>query len=181
MIRKLLLVGWDAADWKLINPLLDAGMLPALNGLIGRGVMGNITTLQPMMSPMLWTSIATGKTADQHGILGFIEPDPFTGGVRAAASTSRKGKALWNILNQNEFRSLVVGWFASQPAEPVNGVYISNLFAKPASAVREPWPVTPGSVHPARVEASLAALRVHPSDLTGDDLLPFVPELARID
>jgi len=27
--QKLLLVGWDSADWKIIHPLLDAGELPA--------------------------------------------------------------------------------------------------------------------------------------------------------
>ena len=42
--------------------------------------MGNIATLDPPMSPLLWTSIATGKTADLHGIHGFAEPDPATGG-----------------------------------------------------------------------------------------------------
>jgi hypothetical protein len=28
--KRLLLVGWDSADWKLINPLMDAGAMPTL-------------------------------------------------------------------------------------------------------------------------------------------------------
>jgi len=58
--RKLVLVGWDGADWRLINPLLDRGEMPNLARLVSGGVMGNLATLQPMLSPMIWTSIATG-------------------------------------------------------------------------------------------------------------------------
>src|SRR5262245_27031557 len=100
--------------------------MPALAGLIERGVMVNIATLQPSLSPLLWTSIATGKFADKHGILGFIEPDG-GGGVRPSTSTSRKTKAIWNILSQNGLKTHVIGWFASHPAEPINGVCVTNL------------------------------------------------------
>ena len=33
-------------------------------------------TLDPPLSPTLWTSIATGKRPYKHGIIGFTEPDP---------------------------------------------------------------------------------------------------------
>ena len=49
--------------------------MPNLQKLIDGGVMGNVASLPPMLSPILWTSIATGKRADKHGILGFAEPD----------------------------------------------------------------------------------------------------------
>ena len=82
MNRKVLLIGWDAADWKVINPLMDAGKMPNLEKLVNQGVKGNLSTLYPMLSPMLWTSIATGKRAHKHGIHGFSEPDPQSGCVR---------------------------------------------------------------------------------------------------
>src|SRR3954453_440465 len=97
LAKKLLLIGWDAADWKLITPLVDAGRMPTLAKLIDSGCIGNISTLRPCLSPMLWTSIATGKTADQHGICGFVEPLPDALGVKLVGSTSRKTKALWNM------------------------------------------------------------------------------------
>jgi len=65
--KRLLLVGWDAADWKLIQPLVDEGKLPACRHLLETGVSGNLTTLEPELSPMLWTAIATGKHAYHHG------------------------------------------------------------------------------------------------------------------
>jgi predicted AlkP superfamily phosphohydrolase/phosphomutase len=117
--RKLLLVGWDAADWKVISPLLDHGLMPYLAGVLERGVMGNLATLGPILSPMLWTSIATGKRAYKHGIHGFAEPDPHSGAVRPITNLSRSTKALWNILNQAGKTSLVVGcwsWPAPRPA-----------------------------------------------------------------
>jgi predicted AlkP superfamily phosphohydrolase/phosphomutase/predicted Zn-dependent protease len=179
--RRLLLVGWDAADWTLIHPLLDAGLMPNLGKLIEDGVMGKIETLQPALSPMLWNSIATGKTADHHGILGFLEPDPVTGGARPVTSSSRKAKALWNILDQAGFRSLVLNWFASHPAEPVRGACVSNLFPKATAPWHQSWPMVPNAVHPASLAETLAELRVHMGELTGDDLLPFIPHLAEID
>lgn len=62
--KRVLLVGWDGADWKLIDPLLERGQMPNLEKLINAGVMGNIASLIPMLSPILWTSIATGKHGD---------------------------------------------------------------------------------------------------------------------
>ena len=90
--RKVLLIGWDAADWKVINPLMEAGEMPALEGLINEGVMGNLATLEPSFSPMLWTSIASGKRAHKHGILGFIEPDSTGLKVRPVSVVSRNSR-----------------------------------------------------------------------------------------
>src|SRR4051794_17244258 len=74
LAKRILLLGWDAADWKIVSPLVDAGQLPAFASLVERGCVGNIATLQPPLSPMLWTSIVTGKRAHKHGIFGFVEP-----------------------------------------------------------------------------------------------------------
>ena len=90
LAKKVLLIGWDAADWKVATPLMDQGLMPSLDDLVSHGVMGNLATLRPVLSPMLWNSIATGKRADKHGIHGFMEPDPHAGALRPVTSTSRK-------------------------------------------------------------------------------------------
>ncbi len=126
--KKVLLIGWDAADWKIINPLMDAGHMPTLEKLVNGGVIGNFATLDPPLSPTLWTSIATGKRPYKHGIIGFTEPDPSGKGVRPVYITSRKVKAMWNIFNQHGMKSHVIGWWPSHPAEPINGTMISNLY-----------------------------------------------------
>jgi len=181
--RKVLLVGWDSADWKVINPLLDAGKLPHLEQLINGGIIGNLATLYPVLSPMLWTSIATGKRPMKHGIHGFAEPDPHTGGVRPITNLSRKTKAVWNILAQNGKKCVVVGWWPSHPAEPLpEGVMISNHYQRaPNLDASKPWPMAPGTVYPERLAETLAELRVHPGELDGSHIFPFIPKAAEID
>ena len=43
--RKVLLIGWDAADWKIIDKLMDAGLMPAFKSVVDRGVRGRLATL----------------------------------------------------------------------------------------------------------------------------------------
>jgi predicted AlkP superfamily phosphohydrolase/phosphomutase/cytochrome c-type biogenesis protein CcmH/NrfG len=181
LAKKVLLIGWDAADWKIITPLLDQGLMPTLEDFVNHGVMGNIATLQPILSPMLWNSIATGKRPDKHGILGFMEPDPQTGAVRPVTSTSRKVKAIWNILTQRGYNAHVVGWFAGHPAEPIRGISVSDLFPYAVGPLDKEWPLPPGAVHPESMRDRFAALRMHPSEVTEAAILPWIPRAAEID
>jgi predicted AlkP superfamily phosphohydrolase/phosphomutase/tetratricopeptide (TPR) repeat protein len=179
--RKVLLIEWDAADWEHINPLLDEGLMPTLDALINRGVMGNLATLQPILSPMLWNSIATGKFPDKHGIHGFIEPDPVNGGARPYTSTSRKVKAIWNILSQSNLRSNVVGWWASHPAEPIRGTVVTNAFTGVKFDPERGWKIPMGTVHPPEKGPLLTRYRFFPTELTEEHILPFIPNAAKID
>ncbi|MFO0959581.1 MAG: alkaline phosphatase family protein [Isosphaeraceae bacterium] len=173
LASKVLLVGWDAADWKFINPLLDAGLMPNLARLVDGGVIANLASLRPCLSPILWTSIATGKTADKHGITGFVEPIPGGAGVRLSTSTSRTTKALWNILSQSGLNSVVVHWYASHPAEPIRGACVAgSLFEGRPASPDDPWPVPAGAVHPEALASALADCRLHPAELGPPDLAP---------
>ena len=181
LAKKVLLIGWDAADWKVIHPLMDAGHMPTLEKLVNGGVMGNLATLDPPLSPMLWTSISTGKRPYKHGIHGFTEPDPSGKGVRPAYITSRKVKAVWNIFNQHNMKSHVIGWWPSHPAEPINGTMISNFYQRATKPINEPWPMAPGTVHPEEKAAFFEKLRIHPGELTAAHILPFIPKASEID
>ena len=175
------MIGWDAADWEHINPLIEEGLMPTLDALINRGVIGNLATLQPILSPMLWNSVATGKFADKHGIHGFIEPDLANGGARPYTSTARKTKALWNILTQSNLRSNIIGWWASHPAEPINGTVVTNAFSGVKFDPENGWMIPAGTVHPAENGHLLARFKIFPSELTEAHILPFIPDAARID
>jgi predicted AlkP superfamily phosphohydrolase/phosphomutase/tetratricopeptide (TPR) repeat protein len=181
LAKKVLLIGWDAADWKVINPLLDQGLMPTLDDFINHGVMGNLATLRPILSPMLWNSIATGKRPNKHGIHGFMEPDTQNGGIRPVSSTSRKVKAIWNILTQRGFKTHVLGWFAGHPAEPINGISISDLFPYATEPQDQPWPLPPGAVHPESLRDTFAELRMHPADVTEAAILPWIPRASEVD
>jgi predicted AlkP superfamily phosphohydrolase/phosphomutase len=148
LARKVLLVGWDAADWNILTPLLDSGLMPSLQSVIEGGVMGSVAALDPMISPMLWTTAATGKRPEDHGVLGFLEPDPGSGGLRPVRGTSRTVKALWNILSQSGLRSNVVGWLATHPAESIDGAVVSDMYVRTVAAAGRRGchraPFTPG-------------------------------------
>lgn len=176
----MLLVGWDAADWQMIHPLIEQGLMPTMARLLDSGAWGNLATTRPILSPILWNTIATGKRADQHGVCGFTEPVPDGPGVRPVASTSRRCKALWNILTQCGLRSNVIGWYASHPAEPIAGVMVSNQFEQFAKSDGGVGAVSPESVSPRSRIDELAACRVHPDEIEADAILPFVPDAAAV-
>jgi Tfp pilus assembly protein PilF len=178
--RRVLLVGWDAADWQLIEPLIARGLMPTLEAFRRSGSWGPLATVRPILSPVLWNTVATGKRADHHGVHGFTEPAPGGAGVRPVSSTTRRCKALWNIATRCGLATHVVGWYASHPAEPIAGVMVSNQFEHCVSPDGGQAPVPPGSVHPVELAAELAACRVHPAEIDAAAILPFVPDAARL-
>jgi predicted AlkP superfamily phosphohydrolase/phosphomutase/tetratricopeptide (TPR) repeat protein len=160
---------------------MDAGRMPNVQRLVENGARGQIATLHPPLSPMLWTSIATGKRPFKHGIHGFSEPTPDGRGVQPVTNLSRTSKALWNILNQNDLRSIVVGWWPSHPAEPINGVMISDHYHRASSPLDQGWPLLAHAVHPPELARTLADLRMHPDLLVPEMVEPFIPLAKEID
>jgi len=176
-MSKVLLIGWDAADWKVIRPLIDAGEMPNIARLVRTGASASIATLQPSFSPTLWTSIATGKRPFDHGIHGFSEPRPDGRAIQRISNLSRKCKAVWNILGQSGLRSIVVGWWPSYPAEPISGVMVSDQFHRSGRKFQS----APGMVHPPELADALSELRIEPEELPADLMQFFVPRALEID
>ena len=176
--KKLLIIGWDAADWIIIDRLFSQGKLPHLRRLVDNGVRADLSTLDPKLSPLLWSSIATGKTADKHGILNFVEPNPAGDGLRISASTTRRTKALWNIITQSQMKVNAVSWYASHPAESISGTCVTNLFQEgEPTAIGAPWPMQSGTVHPPSWEEKLAPQRTAAKEITKAELLSMIPRL----
>ena len=175
--KKVLVIGWDAAEWKVIMPLIQQGKMPAFARLMSRGVHGKLQTLDPPLSPMLWTSIATGFRADTHGIGGFIEPTPDGENLRPVTSTSRKVKAIWNILNQEGYKSNVVAWWPSNPAEPINGVMVSNLYQIATKPLNQEWEMPKGTIHPEELSETMKEFRIHPHQINMEQAQAFLPNV----
>src|SRR5262249_7381673 len=114
-------------------------------------------------------------------IHGFMEPDPQNGGVRPVTSTSRKVKAIWNILTQRGYKTHVLGWVAGHPAEPINGISVSDLYPYATAPLGAQLPMPPGTLHPERMCDLCASLRMHPGELTEEAILPWIPRAAEID
>jgi tetratricopeptide (TPR) repeat protein len=124
--RRVLVVGWDGADWSLIEPLARAGSMPNLAGLMAAGTWGELESLRPLLSPLIWTTMATGVGPEEHGILDFVEVDPESGAKVPITGRGRRVPALWNLATAAGLDVAVSGWWASWPAEAVDGVVVSD-------------------------------------------------------
>jgi len=123
----VVIIGLDGAGWNLIQPLLDKGELPNLNTLMKKGSHGLLRTERPVMSSVIWTSIATGKSMAKHGIADWTFIDK--NNVRVPYRQSeRRVKAFWNILGNSGWKVGIVNWFVTHPPEEVNGYMISEEF-----------------------------------------------------
>ena len=78
LAERVLLIGWDAADWKAITPLLDDGKMPAMERLVEGGVMGNLATLDPPLSPMRGISRIMRSVENFQRLLDLV-PSPVSG------------------------------------------------------------------------------------------------------
>ena len=85
------------------------------------------------------------------------------------------------MLTQSNIKNHVVGWYAGHPAEPINGVCVSERFAKAHQNLELGWPVPIGSVHPATIESELSEIRVHPEHIGLEHLASFVTDAGSID
>ncbi len=116
----------DGFDWEVIEPLMAAGRMPTLERLAARGVSGELKTMRPSSSPRLWTTLATGRLPEEHGILDFTKDDPAGGKELFVVSSDRKVKAYWDILSERGVSSTTLGWWVTYPVDPVDGVMIAQ-------------------------------------------------------
>ena len=122
---RVLLVGIDGANLRIARPLMNEGRLPNLMRIARAGYFGALRSHFPLHSPRVWTSIATGKLPQKHGILGFSYEDE-KGIGRLYLSTDRTTHALWNIASDAGMTVGVVNWWNTYPLEKINGVMVSD-------------------------------------------------------
>ncbi|MCK4546295.1 MAG: tetratricopeptide repeat protein [Candidatus Eisenbacteria sp.] len=171
---RVAILGIDGADWNIIEPMFRRGELPHLRRLVDGGVRADLESIYPLLSPLIWTSIVTGKTPDKHGILDFFAEDPATGKQVPVTSNLRRVQALWNILSEAGINVTFVDWMASWPAEPVEGVMVSDRLAFHAF---DPSPENYAGnrkTYPEDLWGSLAPLVVQDRDVTYREVKRFL-------
>ena len=176
-MSKLLFIGWDGADWQLISPLLNSGRMPNLARLMQNGCFGNIKTLDPPLSPILWTSIATGKRAYDHGITHFFKSDHENKKMIPVSNSDRKVKAIWEILSQADKWCNVVAWWPSFPADQINGCMVSDVFFNSERSPEngEPGTFIQGHVFPDVHQEILKALLVSEDEISNAFIKELLP------
>ena len=152
---RLLLLAMDALEWRVINDLVAQDKLPNFRFLIENGASGELQSMIPTWSPSLWTTMATGRMPEKHGVdyfVSYILPgcsqplaprrEPTHLGatplfLRLLArknwvaslpitSNIRREPAFWNIASFFEKTVSVLGWFATWPAENIKGSMVTE-------------------------------------------------------
>lgn len=111
---RLLVVGVDGATFDRI----DVMELPAFERLAAEGSRGTLTSMEPMFSPLLWTTIATGKTPRDHGIHGFdVHAD------------DAKVPRFWDIAEDQGLGIGIYKWLVTYPPREVDGFLVPAWLA----------------------------------------------------
>lgn len=148
---KIFLIGVDGASWKILQPLVDEGKVPNFARLMREGVYGPLRTRKPTNSPVIWSTIGSGKTEEKHNVRDFVylkipllsniywDYLPFLFQARRVldglgvdpipvTSDIRQCKMFWHILNDLQISVGMVGWWPSWPADPVIDFMVTERF-----------------------------------------------------
>jgi len=144
-------LGLDGLDPRLAQQLMERGELPQLARLLARAARARLDVEPERVPAIVWTTIATGRGPEAHGIqsaggrrlAGMRTPvNAGQGRVVAALAAAtdllrltraqppsallRSVKTFWNVASEKGLRVGVVNWWASWPAEGVNGYVVSD-------------------------------------------------------
>ncbi len=143
----VIFVGLDGADWELLDGYMASGVMPNLAALAHQGRTAALKTIQPPLSPLVWTTMMTGTSPLEHGILDSTRRDPASGALEPIPSGERRVPAIWTMAAVGDKSVAVFGLPATWPAEPVKGLLVSDRFSPLTS------PPLPSTVYPPEREA----------------------------
>jgi predicted AlkP superfamily phosphohydrolase/phosphomutase len=166
----VLWLGLDGLDFELLDRLAAEGKMGNWKRLAAEGYTAKLRSFVPLISPILWTTAATGVGPDVHRVLDFQEVDPKSGRKVPISGFSREAPAVWNIASDRGSRVGVVGWWASHPAEEVEGFFVSDrvspiLFGRLSLS---------GAAFPASLEAGVAQVIERDGRVSDADLARFL-------
>lgn len=113
----VLVFGIDGATWDVIDPLIEAGELPNLAALRARSVHGVLESELPSNSPVVWSTIFTGKQPHQHGVRDWTR----------SQSTHRRVKAVWEVTSEAGLVTHVNNVPSTWPPIPIHGHMLSGF------------------------------------------------------
>jgi predicted AlkP superfamily phosphohydrolase/phosphomutase len=152
-VRRLIIVGFDGQDPRLTDAALKAGRLPHFAALAKRGCYHRLRTTCPPVSPVAWSSFATGTNPGRHGIFDFLTRDPRTylpliSSTRIRAATRvlrlgsyriplrkpdiqllRRSKPFWSLLGDAGIWSTVLRVPITFPPDRFHGAQLSAMAA----------------------------------------------------
>src|SRR5262245_15887649 len=175
--KPVIFIGLDGADWSLLDQYTLRGVMPTLARLVNEGASGTMKTIHPPLSPLIWTTMMTGASPLDHRILDFIRVNPVSQQREPITSDERKLPAIWNMATAGGKKVGALGFWATYPAEAVNGLMVSDrLFTFLFSESAPP----PGVVHPASMESwARDGLKRAQTEVGYDEIKAILPWLDR--
>jgi predicted AlkP superfamily phosphohydrolase/phosphomutase len=126
----VLILGLDGATWRLLRPLIDAGELPHIGGLVDASASGVLRSSIPPLTAPAWSNFQTGANAGKHGIYDFRVFDRAARRLWLVSSRDLKLPTLWQIASAAGRRVVAVNVPMTYPPQPVNGVVIGGMLAQ---------------------------------------------------
>ncbi|MBD3288387.1 hypothetical protein GF337_06245 [candidate division KSB1 bacterium] len=125
---RIYILGLDGATWNVIDPMIEKNQLPNIKRVIDGGVRSNLRSLEFTASPRVWTSIATGKVEQKHGILDFYNT------IR-----DLKAKRFWNILQEKRDETAnIFYWYLSwPPPKDFKDIMVPGFLARDSRTIPE--------------------------------------------
>ncbi len=138
----------DGADWELISELSNDGRLPNIRALAQGGTTASLQTIQPTVSPMVWTTAATGLPPDRHGVIDFVDQK------HPVDAATRHAPGLWDIAQAFGRESVVVNWWTAWPPRMDGPVTFDT-----------PVALMPNAIDPQELRARIASQVVDPQTI----------------
>lgn len=148
----------DGADLDIVRGLVAAGRLPNFARVLAEGASGGLLSEAPRHAPVVWTTVATGRPAREHGVDELVVADRAANRLRPVASHMRRTEALWDIASAGDREVRVTGWPGTWPPEPVNGTLVPDRFHAGV-------PENDLLVHPGSLKKTLLSRIRRPGDL----------------
>jgi predicted AlkP superfamily phosphohydrolase/phosphomutase len=138
---RVLVIGLDGLEPRIVGPMLAAGTLPNLARLRAAGGFAPVATTYPAQTPVAWSTFATGLNPGGHGIYDFLRRDPATYLPDIALSryeqknaftppkavNRRQGETIWDRLGDAGIPSVVLRCPCTYPAESMKGHLLAGV------------------------------------------------------
>ena len=139
--RKVVVIGLDGLEPKIVDSMLEAGELPHLARLRIAGGYSRVATTWPAQTPVAWSTFATGVNPGGHGIYDFLRRDPRTYspdlGLNRYEQKSaflppkvinlRRGTTIWEVLSGAGVPSAVVRCPCTYPPDTMKGRLLAGM------------------------------------------------------
>ena len=124
---KVFVLGLDGATFDLLDPWIEAGLLPHLSRLRQEGTWGELQSTRPPSTAPAWTACVTGVNPGGHGIFDFRESPQLDPNRSLVSSRSIRAPTLWRILSHHGLDVGVLNVPITYPPEAVNGVLVGGM------------------------------------------------------